>query len=232
MSAKTQTKSLQRAASKASPKTPASKLVKPKAPPVATPHALIVLDFKASQNAAKAGVTEYEAFKAVMLAVELKDLKKVSAACADIRKTFGEANEASAAIRCTMLMNARKIEHGGIKDKVVVKGLGRPALIKAIESVSSIRALRKALSDAKPSAMTDNRGGDTKAKGKKATPKPAANVKHIDEGLDIPLDKHAAIEAAIKVLQYVATNFLSLAENQVALTSTYATIEQLKQAAA
>jgi hypothetical protein len=226
MSAKTQIKSATRKALKASPKAKPAKQAK-KVVNI-TYHALIVADYKASLNTSKAGASEYETFKAVLLAVDLSQTAELKAAQADIKKTFGEGMADSATIRCTMLNNARKVEFGAVVDKHQVKGAGRAALVKAVESVKSIRELRKAIAAAKPEALKDNRGG--KKAPAKTNEKPASDVKHIAEGLDMPLDRKAAIEAACKVLEFVATNYLTLAENSTALTSTYATVKLLKSA--
>lgn len=218
---KTQVKNAVKATKKATPKT--IKIA------VQTYHALIVADFKASQNAGKAGVSEYAAFKAVLLAVKLDNAAELKAAQADIKKTFGEAMADSATIRCTMLNNAKKVEFGAVMDKQQIGGAGRAALVAAIDSVSSIRELRKAIAAAKPEALKDNRGG-SKAPAKVEKAKPAKGIKHLADGLDIPEARDEALAAAIKVLEFVATNYLSLADNNTALISTYATIKLLKAA--
>jgi hypothetical protein len=229
MSVKNQIKSAKRAIAKATPKAPVKAVKVPKAKAI-TYHALIVADFKAAQNAGKAGVSEYQAFKAVLMAINLKDTAEIKAAQADIKATFGEAMTSSATIRCTMISNARKVEHGGTVDKQVIKGAGRQALVTAVDSVNSIRELRKAVATAKPSAMKDNRGGNTAKPVVKAKAKPAQGVKHLAEGLDVPESRPDAIQAAIKVLEFVATNYLTMTDNGDALTSTYATIKLLKAA--
>src|SRR3989304_1898324 len=225
MSIKNQVKAIKRAASKTAVKVPALKVVKVSD----TLHKLIAADYRAVLASGRAGVTEYEAFKAVLLATPLNDHKALAAIQADYKKTFGEIAGGQASTRCTMLNNAKKVECGGVVGKQVIKGAGRDALLKAVNSVQSIRGLRIALAAAKPEAMKDSRTKGKPAASNKPKAKPAS-VNHVAEGVDLPTDRHAAIEAAIKVLEFVATNFLSLTDNGTALTSTYATIKLLKAA--
>lgn len=221
---KSHIKNVTRTAKKASPLKAPKKVIA-----VQTHHSLIVADFKASQSAGEAGVSEYTAFKAVLLAVNLEKTAEIKAAQADIKKTFGGAMADSATIRCTMLNNARKVEFGAVVDKHQVKGAGRAALVAAVESVSSIRELRRAIAAAKPEALKDNRGGN-KAPAKVAKAKPVKGLRHLAEGLDIPEQRDEALAAAIKVLEFVATNYLTMSDNGTALTSAYATIKLLKAA--
>lgn len=223
MTIKTQLKSAARKAKQTTPKQAPAKQTK------LSYHALILADFKAMQNAGKAGISEYQAFKAVLLAVDLNNPREIKSAQADIKKTFGDASADAATMRCTMLNNAKKVEFGAIVDKRQIKGAGRAALVSAVDSVSSIRELRKAIAAAKPSALKDNRGG-VKTPAKVEKPKQVKGLKHIADGLDIPEERSEAIAAAVKVLEFVATNYLSISANQDALTSTYETIKQLKAA--
>lgn len=223
MTTKTQVKNAKRALAKITP--PKAKTTKT----VLSYHALIVADFKAMQSAGRAGITEYQAFKAVLLAIKLDNPREIKSAQADIKKTFGEASADAATMRCTMINNAKKVEFGAVIDKRQIKGAGRAALVTAVDSVTSIRELRKALAGAKPSALKDNRGG-IKTPAKVEKPKQVKGLKHIADGLDIPENKADAIAAAVKVLEFVATNYLTLSADSVALTSTYQTIKLLKTA--
>lgn len=230
MTIKSQIKNATRKAKQATPKVKPTSLAKVKAnKTVQSYHALIVADFKAMQSAGRAGLTEYQAFKAVLLAVNLSSNTEIKSAQADIKKTFGEASADAATMRCTMLNNAKKVEFGAVVDKHQIKGAGRAALVKAIESVTSIRELRKAIAAAKPAALKDSRGG-VKKPAPVAKPKAVKGLKHIADGLDIPENKADAIAAAVKVLEFVATNYLTLSTDSIALTSTYATIKLLKAA--
>lgn len=186
MTAKTQTKSTAKAARKATPITKSTVDTK-------ALHKLVLADRNAVAGIVRYQGAEFEAFKALVLAVPLNDNKALAAVKADIKETFGEMYASSAHIRTTMLSNARMVEHGGTVNKVAVKGRGRAALVAALDGVKSIRELRKALTAAKPESAKDMRGGHNKAEGK--APETKAETKPID-----------AAKSALAVLTWIMAN--------------------------
>ena len=185
MTAKTQTKSVAKTTRKA---TPIKAAVDIKAI-----HKLIVDDRNACAGVIRFQGAEFEAFKALLLAVPLNDAATLAAVKADIKATFGEQYAASAAMRTTMLSNARMVEHGGTVNKIAVKGRGRQVLLDTLDGVKSIRELRKALTSAKPESAKDTRGGHNKADGK--APETKAETKPAD-----------AAKSALAVLTWIMAN--------------------------
>jgi hypothetical protein len=168
-------------------------------------HALVVRSLSACVNAAKAGVTEYQAFAEVLKAAPLNDAPSMLALCTDLRETYGDAHVDAAQIRINILNNARKVAHGGVKDKHAVGGLGRGAMLEALESVASIRELKKAMAAAKPEGLKDARGGDTKSADKGKGAKAATKA---GKAASVPKTRTEAIAAAIQVLEFVEKHFL------------------------
>jgi hypothetical protein len=206
-----------------------AKAMKIKREPVAC-HALIAADFKAVKNTGRADVTEYAAFKSVLLAAPLSDLAGLRAVQFDIKQTFGDAFKDAASIRCTMLSNARKVEHGGTVDKQVIKGKGRAALLEAVDSVQSIRELRRVLTAAKPEALKDSRGGATTPP-TTVKPKTDKNSKTLAPSVTVPTERAEALAAAVKVLEFVAAEFLTFQGDAATLDSINNTIKLIKAAA-
>jgi hypothetical protein len=170
-------------------------------------HALVAKSLAACLNAAKAGVTEYQAFAAVVKAAPLNDAPSMIALCTDIRETYGDDHADAAQIRINVLNNARKVAHGGSKDKHAVGGRGRGAMLEALESVTSIRELKKAMAAAKPEGLKDARGGDTKSADKGKGKGAKAATKAV-KAASVPKTRTEAIAAAIQVLEFVEKHFL------------------------
>ena len=228
MSVKSTLKNTTKKTTQATPKKVAVKAVK-KAIKI-TYHNLILADFKACKNVHGAGASEYEAFKAVLLAVDLSQTAEIKAAQLDIKITFGDAMADSATIRCTMINNARKVEHGAVVDKHQVKGAGRAALETAINSVKSIRELRKALANAKPETLKDTRGGVRAAptSDKQAVTKPTALERAL-KGVEMQDTRSSAFKAAVKILEYIAAQYIPLTDRELS-DSVHATVKLLLQA--
>lgn len=168
-------------------------------------HKMVVADHNAYVGAEKAGQTMFQAFAGLLLALRLNDAVQVNMVCQDMFATYGDAGKDAAQIRVNLINNARKVEFGraATKDKPAVKGRGRATLVSTVHSVTSIRELRKALTEAKPEGLKDSRGGSNK----KAEVKPDAKASKSNI-VELPSKKADAFEAACKVLEF-CEKFLS-----------------------
>lgn len=168
-------------------------------------HRLIVADHNAFIGAEKAGQTMYSTFAALLLKLPLNDSVQVNMVCQDMFATYGDAGKDAAQIRVNLINNARKVEFGraATKDKPAVKGRGRAVLVSTVHSVTSIRELRTALTEAKPEGLKDARGGSNK----KAEVKPDAKASKANI-VELPSKKADAFQAACQVLEF-CEKFLS-----------------------
>jgi hypothetical protein len=167
-------------------------------------HTLITADYRAMQGELKAGVTVYSAFRAVVEAAPLNDAKALTSMLQDMKLVFTDEHVDKFSIRATIINNARRVVHGGTKDKHVIQGRGRQALIEALDSVSSLRDLRKAMSEAKPEALKEVKSApDARAK---ASSKAKADKKPADAGI-LPANRLDAFKAACAVLKAIENFF-------------------------
>jgi hypothetical protein len=172
-----------------------------------TVHALIVTSYKACLAAGKAGVSEYAAFAALIKALPLNDAKALLLVCIDLKETYGADHADAAQIRINIVNNARRVEHGGTKDKVTCKGRGRTAMLEALDSVTSIRELKKAMAEAKPEGLKDARGGKRTIDAAKTGAGGKAEAKSVKTA-SVPKTRSEALAAAIQVLEFVEKHFL------------------------
>jgi hypothetical protein len=171
-----------------------------------TMHTAITMLFAAYKVSAKSERSDYDAMMRVVKTAPLQDAEQMKAVCKDTFETFGEAHKDAAQIRVNILNNARKVAHGGAKDGKHIKGKGVATLLEVCASVSSIRELKKALSDAKPDALKGESGGDRK--GKKGKGAKTSNP------LSVPkvATREEAMAAARKILEFVRDKFTKPSE--------------------
>lgn len=165
-------------------------------------HALIVADHKAVLAEGKAGQTVYSAFAALLRAIPYAAPGAVASVLADQMKVFGDAYPDKLAIRKTIIQNARKVATGGKAGDKHVTGKGDAAVHAVLDTCTSLRDLRKAMSEAKPEALKDARGATKKPVSAKTKPdavKPSEPV--VKKAPD-------AFQAAVSILRQ-CENFLA-----------------------
>lgn len=210
----------------------ATKIAKQTAPAAAVTvnvkalHSIIVADYRAMLGEFKAGQTVYTAFCAVLKAAPLSDAKALTSMLQDMKLTFGEEYVDKYVIRATIVNNARKVVHGGTKDKHVIQGRGVQVFYEAMASVNSIRDLRKAMSEAKPEALKEVKSTTGPKAGAKASDKAKADKASISTGA-LPNAAPDAFAVACKMLKSLEAFFapsktaqLKLIEQTLAMLQT------------
>ena len=162
---------------------------------------LVRREYTAFMGIQKGEMTDFNCLKDLILSTPLNDALVINLLVADIQNIYGEEQKAAAQIRITIIRNARKVAYGGVKDKHVVQGRGMSAVRTALDSVQSIRELRKAMSDAKPETLKEVQ----------ATPdaKKKASTKKVEPAAPVEITKAPdAFAAAIRTLE-LCEKFLS-----------------------
>ena len=176
------------------------KVVKPATLPTIL-KTLVRREYTAFMGIQKGESTDFNCLKDLILSTPLNDALVINLLVADIQNIYGEEQKAAAQIRITIIRNARKVAYGGVKDKHAVPGRGMAAVHTALDSVQSIRELRKVMSDAKPEALKEVQATpDAKKKASTKKPEPVAPVE-ITKAPD-------AFAAAIRTLE-LCEKFLS-----------------------
>jgi hypothetical protein len=149
-----------------------------------------------AQNAAYHGMAKF------LKAAPLNDADYLKAFKAQLFKAYGEDMKDPAQSRWNIISNARRVAHGGVKNEVTVKGKGVAALVTIIDKATTLKDLKRELSDAVPSALKGASGGKRKGAGKKA--------KADTQTLRLPktMSQEAAFAAARKVLEFCMTQFV------------------------
>jgi hypothetical protein len=190
-------------------------------------HSLIAADYRAMLGENKAGMTAYGAFRAVVELAPLSDAKALTSMLQDMKLTFTDAYVDKYVLRATIINNARKVVHGGTKDKHVVQGRGRQALIEVLDSVSSIRELRKAMSAAKPEALKEVKSADdSRSKAAQSSAKAKADKAPSGNVTGLPSTAPDAFAVAMRMLQSLESFFNPSQSKQIELIE--ATVSMLK----
>lgn len=172
-------------------------------------HVAVLALFTAYNGMAKADGIEYKAMANVLKTAPLNDADYVKALRDDMLTTFGEAHKDAAQKRINVLNNARRVAYGGTKDGKAIRGKGHAAMLEVVNSVSTFRDLRTALSDAVPATLKGASGGDRKTgkgkKGAKANPLSVPKVATREE----------AYAAARKVLEFCRDKFTKPSETGI-----------------
>lgn len=178
-------------------------------------HTAVAMIFAAYVSTTKADGAEYKAMASTLKASPLNDAEWVKEFRADLLKTFGEDHKDAAQIRLNIVNNARRVAYGGSKDGKPVRGKGHAAMIECVESVATLRDLRKALSEAVPAALkAEGHGGKRNAK---KTGKTGKTGKPDKVRVDLPKEttREEAFAAARKVLEFVRDKFTKPSETDL-----------------
>lgn len=173
-------------------------------------HTAVALIFSAYVATTKTGRADYEALARCIKAAPLNDAEWLKAFRDDMLATFGEDHKDAAQIRINVLNNARRVAYGGSKDGKAIRGKGAAAMVEIVESVTSIRELRKALADAVPAALKSDKGHGGKRNAKKTGKADKLRV-------DLPKEttREEAYEAARKVLEFCRDTFTKPSETDI-----------------
>ena len=168
----------------------------------------IMADFRACMGEVKAGQTAYTACTAMIKAAPLSSPTALAMFRKDLAIVFANYPD-KLALRNTLLSNAVKVAHGGVKNKHVVAGRGIAALDEAMDKVKSLRDLRVALVDAKPVGLKEVTAatGDKAKSAKKSDAKNLAQKPSDVNTQAMPTDKPSALQAACKVLRFCESFF-------------------------
>lgn len=174
-------------------------------------HTAVALIFSAYVATTKTGRADYEAMARCLKAAPLNDADWLKAFRDDMLTTFGEEHKDAAQIRINVLNNARRVAYGGSKDGKAVRGKGAAAMIEIVESVASIRELRKALAEAVPAALKSEKGHGGKRNGKSAKKTDGKSK------ISVPqvATREEAYEAARKVLEFCRDKFTKPSETDI-----------------
>lgn len=184
-------------------------------------HTAVAMIFAAYVSTTKADGAEYKAMASTLKASPLNDAEWVKEFRNDMLKTFGEDHKDAAQIRLNIVNNARRVAYGGSKDGKAIRGKGHAAMVEVIESVASLRELRKALADAVPAGLkSEGHGGKRTGKNaKKADAKNSVSVPKV-------ATREEAFAAARKILEFVRDKFTKPSETDLT-TKVNACIEAL-----
>lgn len=183
-------------------------------------HTAVAMIFAAYVSTTKADGAEYKAIASTLKSAPLNDAEWVKEFRNDMLKTFGEDHKDAAQIRLNIVNNARRVAYGGTKDGKAIRGKGHAVLVEVIESVASIRELRKALSEAVPSALkSEGHGGKRNGKAAKKTDTKAISIPKVGT-------REEAFAAARKILEFVRDKFTKPSETDLT-TKVNACIEAL-----
>lgn len=195
-------------------------------------HTLAVVMAKAEGAHDKALNAVYTTFKQYALAALpiVARLPAHAAALEDIKAVFGEARKPAAIQRITMLNNMRKIAYGApaTRDTAEQGAQGVECVVEVLNTVTSMPALKKALSAMKMVKHAAQGVAKVEPKGKKAAP--SAPVKA--EDVQIPSTRAEAIKAACRMLEFISSTFLKPGTDSDLVLEIDDVVEHLKQKAA
>lgn len=155
------------------------------------------------------------------------------AALQDIKAVYGEARKPAAIQRTTMLNNMRKIAYGApaTRDTPAHTAQGAERVIEALNTCTSLPALKKALGEMKDVKHAAQGVAKTAPKAAKAAPSaPSAPVKADD--VQIPETRGEAIKAACRMLEFITRTFLSAGSDADLVLEVEDVIEHLQRKAA
>jgi hypothetical protein len=182
-------------------------------------HTQIENLFDAHINAGLAGETEYSALAGLIRAIPWANNDAVIQAQVDVKFVYGEDHADGAQIIVNILNNCRKVAMGGKKDDKVIQGRGIPVMLEVLDTVSSIRELKKAMAEHKPEALKGKSGGKRKGSGKESK-KP---------GKAVSMTRSDVFAEGIKLLELIQT-FLKPSDTAL-LMAVAQTEKMLKEAA-
>lgn len=161
--------------------------------------------FTAFTSTLKADNADYTTMAKTLKAFPLNDAEAVKELRAELLSAFGEDHKDAAQIRINIVHNARRVAYGGSKDGKPVRGKGAAVLVEIIDSVASLRELRKALAEAVPAGLkSEGHGGKRSGKSAKKT----------GNAISIPkvATREEAFAAARKVLEFCRDTFTKPSE--------------------